>query len=122
MEFNMSDDMTFENKIARLEEIVEKLESDEVALEEAMKFFEEGTALSKECLKRLKEIETKIEKLVKTGNSDGENKDDYKKEDFIENTNGAVEKEEDKSVDKENNLEYKEKTDEEDELQGTLDI
>ena len=37
--------MTFEQSVTRLEEIVRQMENGDVALEEALKLFEEGTAL-----------------------------------------------------------------------------
>ena len=40
---------TFEQSMARLEEIVTRLERGDVPLEEALRLFEEGTALMKKC-------------------------------------------------------------------------
>jgi exodeoxyribonuclease VII small subunit len=48
-----------------LEEVVRKLESPQLALDEAMKLFEEGVALSRECQKQLEEAEGKVEILLK---------------------------------------------------------
>jgi exodeoxyribonuclease VII small subunit len=55
----------FERSLARLEEVVRKLESPQLALDEAMKLFEEGVALSRECQKQLEEAEGKVEILLK---------------------------------------------------------
>jgi exodeoxyribonuclease VII small subunit len=59
----------FERSLARLEEVVRKLESPQLSLDEAMKLFEEGVALSRECQKQLEEAEGKVEILLKR--SDG---------------------------------------------------
>ena len=55
----------FERSLARLEEVVGKLESPQLSLDEAMKLFEEGVALSRECQKQLEEAEGKVEILLK---------------------------------------------------------
>lgn len=56
--------MDFETKLGRLEEIVQKMEKGEIALEESLKLFEEGIKLSRECHTRLNEAEAKVKKLV----------------------------------------------------------
>jgi len=55
----------FENSLARLEEVVRRLESPQLSLDEAMKLFEEGVELSRECQKQLEEAEGKVEILLK---------------------------------------------------------
>ena len=55
----------FERSLARLEEVVGKLESPQLSLGEAMKLFEEGVVLSRECQKQLEEAEGKVEILLK---------------------------------------------------------
>ncbi len=56
---------TFETALARLEAIVESMESGEVTLAELLSRFEEGSQLLKMCEDRLKEAELKIELLKK---------------------------------------------------------
>lgn len=56
---------SFENKILRLEEISDQLESEETQLEDAINLFEEGIELSKDCLTTLKNAELKITELKK---------------------------------------------------------
>lgn len=56
---------SFEEKLKRLEQISEMLESGEVQLEESISLFEEGTKLSKECLTILENAELKITQLKK---------------------------------------------------------
>jgi len=55
----------FENALGRLEKIVGDLEKGELPLEDALKVFEEGVRLSKNCLKMLEEAEHKVEILLK---------------------------------------------------------
>jgi len=55
----------FEKALARLEGIVEELEKGELALEEALKLFEEGMQTSQFCNSRLDEAERKVEVLLK---------------------------------------------------------
>ena len=55
----------FEYSLARLEEIVGKLESANLSLDEAMKLFEEGVQLSRDCQKYLEQAEGKVEILLK---------------------------------------------------------
>ena len=57
----------FEKSLERLETIVDEMESGELALEEMIKHFEEGSKLVTLCSKKLTEVEQKIEKLVKKG-------------------------------------------------------
>ncbi len=55
----------FENKLNRLEEISALLEGEDIGIEEAIKLYEEGIELSKECLNTLKDSELKITELKK---------------------------------------------------------
>ncbi len=61
---------TFEESMARLDEIVKMLEQGDRSLDEALALFEEGTALVKSCGKLLDEAEQKVIKLQK--GSEGE--------------------------------------------------
>jgi len=60
---------TFEQAMETLENIVQELESGDLALEKAMHRFEEGIKLSKFCSDKLDETEKKITLL--TGKADG---------------------------------------------------
>lgn len=55
----------FEKSLLRLEEVVKRLESTDLSLDEAMKLFEEGVMLSRECQKQLEEAEGRVEILLK---------------------------------------------------------
>lgn len=61
-------EMKFEQSLARLEEIVEKLEKGDLPLEDALKAFEEGVKLSKACMKLLEDAERKVEILLEDKN------------------------------------------------------
>lgn len=69
---------SFEEKLKRLEQISELLESGDVQLEESISLFEEGIKLSKECLSILENAELKITKLKKeiSNNSNDEGEDE----------------------------------------------
>jgi exodeoxyribonuclease VII small subunit len=56
---------TFEQALARLEEIVQRLEKGDLPLEESLVLYEEGIRLSKLCHGRLEEAEGRIELLQK---------------------------------------------------------
>ncbi len=55
----------FEKSLARLEEVVRRLESPQLSLDDAMKLFEEGVSLSRECQKQLEDAEGRVEILLK---------------------------------------------------------
>ena len=55
----------FEQSLARLEEIVRRMESANLPLDEAMKLFEEGMQLSRDCQKQLEQAEARVEILLK---------------------------------------------------------
>ncbi len=57
--------LSFEAALAKLETIVESMESGEVPLAELLAKFEEGNKLLKLCEARLKDAELKIEQLKK---------------------------------------------------------
>ncbi|MFA4044925.1 MAG: hypothetical protein HZRFUVUK_001733 [Candidatus Fervidibacterota bacterium] len=58
--------MTFEQAIKELEEIVAKLESGKTSLEEALKLFERGVKLAKLCERKLRRVERRLKMVVKT--------------------------------------------------------
>ena len=62
-------EMTFEQKMARLEEIVSKLEKGDAQLGDSLKLFEEGTRLVSACRDELDKAEQHVVKLMK--GSDG---------------------------------------------------
>ena len=54
----------FEERLARLDQIVTKLESGDVGLDESLKLYAEGAGLIKDCRKTLAEAEKKIARLT----------------------------------------------------------
>ncbi len=64
--------MKFQDAMNRLDEIVTLLNNSSLELEEAMKYFEEGLALSKQCEKQLKEFENKMDQLMVAKENDDE--------------------------------------------------
>ena len=57
--------MTFEQKMARLEEIVARLEKGDVQLSDSLALFEEGTRLVSSCRTELDQAEQQVVKLMK---------------------------------------------------------
>lgn len=60
-------EITFEEALTQLEEIVEQLENGDVPLEKAIEAFQKGMNLSKLCHQKLEQVERKIEQLVQEG-------------------------------------------------------
>jgi exodeoxyribonuclease VII small subunit len=56
--------MEFEKKLGRLEEIVKKMETGDLSLEDSLKFFEEGVKLSRECNTQLVAAEQTVKVLL----------------------------------------------------------
>ena len=57
----------FEVSLTKLEKIVERLETEELGLEESLRLFEEGIKVSKKCEESLKSAELKVKKLLEDG-------------------------------------------------------
>lgn len=55
---------TFEESMARLEQIVRAMERGDVALEESLKLFQEGTELVRSCQKLLDDAQLQVKKIV----------------------------------------------------------
>ena len=56
--------MTFEQSMQRLEQSVRALERGDVALEESLKLFQEGTDLVSRCGKLLDEAELQVKRIM----------------------------------------------------------
>jgi exodeoxyribonuclease VII small subunit len=63
-------EQTFENAFARLELILERMNSGTISLDEALKLYEEADSLIMMCNKRLNDAERKIEILIKNRGGD----------------------------------------------------
>ena len=68
-----NDDMNFEELLKKLEEITNKLEKEQLSLDESVKLFEKGTELSKKCNQMLENAEKRITILL---NENGEIKEE----------------------------------------------
>ncbi len=62
-------DISFEEGITKLEEIVKELESGNVGLDESIKKYTEGMQLAKLCGDKLNSAEEKINKILKENGS-----------------------------------------------------
>ena len=54
----------FEKAFQQLESIVQRLEKEDLPLDESLRLFEEGIRLSRFCHQRLEEVEKKIELIL----------------------------------------------------------
>ena len=61
--------VSFETALKELEEIVQQLEQDDVPLEKAMKFYEKGMKLSKQCNDMLESAEEKMTVILQNDNT-----------------------------------------------------
>jgi exodeoxyribonuclease VII small subunit len=55
----------FEEALGRLEDIVKRMETGDMTLEESLKAFEEGIKLARLCSRKLDEAERRVEILLK---------------------------------------------------------
>lgn len=58
------DKMSFEEALAALEDVVSRLEGEQVPLEESIALYERGAALRRHCEAKLRDAELKVEKIV----------------------------------------------------------
>jgi len=61
-------ELSFEEKLLELENIVEKLENGQLTLDESLMVFEKGIKLVRECNTILKNAKQKVEKLIEENN------------------------------------------------------
>jgi len=69
---NETEQVTFEQALERLEQIVTQLDAGDLPLEESIKLFEEGMALKTLCLERLKEAEAVVQQYAPAQETDQE--------------------------------------------------
>ena len=62
------DDMSFEEAIRELEQVVTQLDRGDVALEDSIKLYERGAALKARCEAKLKEAEEKVAQITLDAN------------------------------------------------------
>ena len=63
-----NENKTFEENMKRLEQIVRSMERGDVALEESLKLFQEGTELVRSCGKLLDDAELQVKKIMTDAN------------------------------------------------------
>ena len=56
-------DLSFENSLKKLEDIVEQLESGDVDLDKSVELYEKGMNLKRICEEKLKKVENQIKKI-----------------------------------------------------------
>lgn len=61
------ENMTFEQALQRIDEIVKSLESNQTSLDNSVALFQEGIELSKYCSNKLENIEQKVSKILVDG-------------------------------------------------------
>ena len=71
-----TENINLEKLIAELESIVNKMESDDLNVEDSLKSYEKGISLIKNAQNKLKKIEQKVEILSKEGNLESFNTDE----------------------------------------------
>jgi exodeoxyribonuclease VII small subunit len=64
----MQMEMSFEESLAELENIVEKLENGQLSLDESLLLFDTGIKLVKECDTKLRNAQQQVEKLIEENN------------------------------------------------------
>lgn len=63
-------EVKFEDQLKRLEDIVGRMESGDLTLDESLKLYEEGVKLSQSCSKRLDEAQKRIDVLLRTSSGE----------------------------------------------------
>ena len=71
------ENLSFEESITRLEELVKRLEQENLDLDESLKIYGDAVALRDHCRKILDESERKVQSIMETASG-------FKKEDFKE--------------------------------------
>ena len=69
---NEATPVDFEKSLTELETLVQKLEQGDVPLEEALKTFERGVALTRQCQTALRTAQQKVEVLLAQSGRNGE--------------------------------------------------
>lgn len=59
--------MTLEENFSKIEEVIDKLETEDISLEEAFAAYSEGMKLLKTCNEEIDKVEKKVLKLTEAG-------------------------------------------------------
>ena len=62
-----TDELSFEETLEELENLVQRMESGDLGLEDSLKAFERGIKLTRACQDALKEAELKVQTLTESG-------------------------------------------------------
>mgnify|MGYP001160094260 CR=1 FL=1 len=65
----MKKELSFEEALKKLEEIVVNLEKGDISLDDAIKAYEKGSFLKEQCEKRLNEAKLKVEEIEEKENN-----------------------------------------------------
>ena len=66
----MAKEQTLEQTLERLEDLIGKLEQEDISLEESFKLYKEGMKLVKSCNDRIDKVEKEVLKLNENGELD----------------------------------------------------
>lgn len=78
----MKNNNVFEEKIKKLENIVETMEKEELGIEKTLELFQEGMGLSRECKKIMENIELKVNKIMASENMTEDDVENIRTEPF----------------------------------------
>lgn len=62
----MEENMKFEDKLKRLDDIVSTMSNKTLSLEESLALYEEGNNIIKDLSEALKQAESKVEKIIES--------------------------------------------------------
>lgn len=79
-----SEEITFEDALKQLEEIVHELEESGSTLDNALKRFETGVGLSRLCNRRLDDAEMRIEQLIEGDSDEGADAEGFPRSERVE--------------------------------------
>ena len=60
----MSQTQSFEKNLEQLTDVIQKMEQQDIGLEESLKLYEQGVQLTRKCQKIIDDAEKKIEQLM----------------------------------------------------------
>lgn len=75
-----NENQSFEDMMKELENIVQKLDNENVSLEESLNLYQRGMKLSANCDETLKEAEQKVNELMTENNEEQTNSNDEPKD------------------------------------------
>jgi len=86
----LNDELDFETAFNRLEEIVRKLENDEISLEESLELFQEGVKLYRFCREKLEKAKLKVMDVLKEMEEGYERIEDEQSQETSESQGGRI--------------------------------